>query len=93
MRRIVANQTWRRAVPLALAALLVLGGCDDDEEKNPEVEVHVPKGVDLKVKRAGDDDNEMIVIGELALFTTFVVWALFGPGATARREMRVSENR
>ncbi|MDH3665193.1 MAG: hypothetical protein OEU92_35125 [Alphaproteobacteria bacterium] len=88
----MAKPTWRRAVPLALAALLVLGGCDDEDEKNLEVEVHVPKGVDLKVKRAGDDDSEMIIVGELALFTTLVVWALFGPGATRRFGREPSEN-
>ena len=92
MRRIVAKRTWRRAVPLALAALLVVGGCDEDEKK-PEVEVHVPKGVELKVKRAGDDRNDMVIVGELALFTTLVIWALFGPGATRRFDALPSENR
>jgi hypothetical protein len=92
MRHIVVEKAWRKAVPLALAALLMLGGCDEEEEKNPEVEVHVPKGVDIKVKRIDEDDSEMIIVGELALFTTLIVWALFGPGATRRREEPASEN-
>lgn len=81
---------WK-AAPLALAALLVLGGCDDEEEKPPEVEVQVPKGTVVKVTHV-DGDHEMVVLGELALFTGLVVWALFGPGAARRRET-VSENR
>lgn len=35
--------------------------------------------------------DEMTVLGELALFVVFVIWALFGPGATDRRGPR-SEN-
>jgi hypothetical protein len=91
MRRIVAMSTWRKALPLALAAALVLGGCDDEEEKKPEVEVHVPKGVDVKVKRI-DEESDMIIVGELALFTLVIIWALFGPGASRRRDDVALEN-
>ncbi|MGI9487437.1 MAG: hypothetical protein ACR2RF_16475 [Geminicoccaceae bacterium] len=77
---------------LALATLLVLGGCDDEEEDPPQVTVNVPKGTVVKVEHSDLDKDEMIVVGELALFTTLVVWALFGPGATRRPEISVSEN-
>ena len=90
-RRIVATWTLRRAVPLALAALLMLGGCDE-EEKKPKVEVKLPKGVELEVKHADEDKSGMIVVGELALFGVVVIWALFGPGATRRRDAVASEN-
>lgn len=89
----MATSTWLKALPLALAAAFLLSGCDDEEEKKPEVEVHLPKGVELKVKRAGDDDSEMIIVGELALFTLTIIWALFGPGATRRTDPIVLENR
>lgn len=93
MRRIVQKRIGRRALPLALAALFFLGACDD-EEKKPEVEVHLPKGVELKVKRSGDDEtSEMIILGELALFTAVIVWALFGPGASRLRDEATSEHR
>lgn len=84
MRRIVANWTLRGAMPFALAALLVLGGCDDDEDKPPEVIVEVEQGTQVTVKHKDKDADEMIVIGELALFTVVIAWALFGPGATRR---------
>lgn len=80
----MAKQTLGRALPLALAALLVLGGCDDEEEKRPEVIVEVDDGTDVTIKVREKDANEMIVVGELALFTVVIVWALFGPGATRR---------
>lgn len=92
MRRIVVLSTWRKALPLALAAVLLLGGCDDEEEKKPEVEVHIPKGVELKVKRIDEDESEMIIVGELALFTLVIIWALFGPGATRCRDATHLEN-
>lgn len=76
------NKSWFRGVSLGLAALLLLSGCDDDEEKNPEVEVHVPKGVEVKVKRIEDD--EMVVVAELLAVVGVVLWALFGPGAGRR---------
>ncbi len=82
-----------RALPLALAATLALGGCDDEEEKPPEVVVEVEKGTEVTVKIRERDTDEMIVVGELALFVVVIVWALFGPGATRRREMPLSENR
>jgi hypothetical protein len=88
----VATSTWCKALPLALAAALFLGGCDDEEEKKPEVEVHVPKGVELKVKRIDEDESEMIIVGELALFTLVTIWALFGPGATRHRDEALLEN-
>ena len=93
MRRIVVKRTWQRAVPLALAALLILGACDDEEDKDKVVEVHAEEGVEVRVIQKGKDEDEMIIVGELALFTTFVIWALFGPGATARRAMQASESR
>jgi len=80
-------------MPLALAASLLLTACDDEEEKPPEVTVNVPKGTVVKVEHSDPDSNEMIVVGELALFGTLIVWALFGPGATRRRDVVVSENR
>ena len=89
----MTERIWRKAVPLALAALLVLGGCDDEEEDPPQVTVNVPKGTVVKVEHSDPDKDEMIVVGELALFSVFVVWALFGPGATRRREILRSENR
>lgn len=76
---------WRRAAPLALVVLLGLSGCDDEEEKPPEVEVQVPKGTVVKVTHT-DEESEMIVVAELAAFTGLVVWALFGRGATKRRQ-------
>jgi hypothetical protein len=80
---IVAKTFWVRAVPLCLAALLLLGGCDDEEEKkDPEVEVLVPKGVQVRIKRI--DEDEMVIVAELAAFVGIVVWALFGPGAGRR---------
>lgn len=78
----MAGRNWCRAVPLGLAALLLLSGCDDEEEKTPEVEVHVPKGVDVKVKRI--DEDEMVVVTELIAVTGVVLWALFGSGARRR---------
>ena len=93
MRRIVAKRTLVRALPLALATLLVLDGCDDEEEKPPEVTVNVPKGTVVKVEHTDPDADEMIIIGELALFTVVIAWSRFGPGATRRREMPGSENR
>jgi ABC-type uncharacterized transport system auxiliary subunit len=84
--------TWRKALPLALAAVLVLGGCDDEEEKNKQVEIHVPKGVDVTVKQTEEETNDMIIVGELALFTLVIIWALFGPGATRRRDETALEN-
>ena len=89
----MAKHTLSRALPLALAALLALGGCDDEKEDPPQVTVNVPKGTVVKVEHSDPDKDELIVVGELALFTTLVVWALFGPGATRRSEMSVSENR
>lgn len=89
----MAKRTLGKALPLALAMLLVLGGCDDEEEKPPEVVVEVEKGTEVTVKIREKGADEMIVVGELALFTVVVVWALFGPGATRRREMAVSEDR
>lgn len=80
----MAKRTLRRVLPLALATLLALGGCDDDEEKPPEVTVNVPKGTVVKVEHTDPDADEMIVVGELALFTVVIAWALFGPGATRR---------
>lgn len=78
----MAKKCCCRLVLLGLAALLVLGGCDDEEEKKPEVEVHVPKGVEVKVKRI--DDDEMVIAAELLAVTGVVLWALFGPGARRR---------
>lgn len=86
MRRIVVAFTWRRAVPMALAVTLALGGCDDEEEKPPEVTVNVPKGTVVKVEHTDPDKDEMIVVGELALFTVVIGWALFGSGASRRRD-------
>lgn len=83
------KNTRPRALLLALAALLLVGGCDD--EKKPEVEVHVPKGVEVKVKRIDKDD--MVIAGELALLSGLAIWALFGPGAGRRREPFSSEDR
>ena len=81
---------WR-TLPLTLAAALVLGGCDDEEEeKAPEVVVTVERGTEVTVKHKGED--EMIIVGELALFTTVIIWALFGAGATRRRDEALSEN-
>ena len=77
--------TFRRAVPLALAALLVLGGCDDEEEKNKVVEVEVEEGTEVRVRIKDKEADELVVVGELALFTLVIAWALFGPGATRRR--------
>ena len=88
MRRIVTNRTWRRVVPLALVASLVLGGCDDEEEKPPEVIVEVEKDTKVTVKRK----EEMIIVAEFALFTGVIVWALFGFGATRRWSAGSSEN-
>ncbi len=93
MRRIVKKWTWRRVTPLFMAALLLLGGCDDEEEKPKVVEVEIEEGTELKIKVREKDNDEMIVVGELALFTVVIVWALFGPGATHRRDEAVSENR
>jgi hypothetical protein len=76
---------------LTLAAILLLGGCDE-EEKNPEVEVHVPEGVDVKVKHIKPDDD-MIIAGELALFSLAVIWALFGPGCRRQLKTVISEDR
>lgn len=76
------KKSWFRGVLLCLAALFLLGGCDDEEEKQPEVEVHVPKGVEVKVKRI--DDDEMVIVAELLAVTGVVLWALFGPGARRR---------
>ncbi|MEM9625398.1 MAG: hypothetical protein AAGA21_04135 [Pseudomonadota bacterium] len=88
----MAKRTLGRALPLALAALLMLGGCDDEPEKTKRVlEVEVEKDTEVRVKIKDDKKSEMIVVGELALFGVFVVWALFGPGAT-RRQAAVSEN-
>ncbi len=87
----MVNWIWRRALPLVLAAVFVLGGCDDEEEKRPEVIVEVEEGTDVTVKTRNKE--EMIVVGELALFALVIAWALFGPGATRRREMPISENR
>jgi hypothetical protein len=81
--RRVAKRYWRSAVPLGLAALLMLGSCDEEEEKKPEVEVHVPKGVEVRIKRI-DDDDEMVIVAELLALGGVVVWALFGPGARRR---------
>ncbi|MEZ5933756.1 MAG: hypothetical protein R3F54_17750 [Alphaproteobacteria bacterium] len=83
----------RKATPLVLAALLFLGGCDDEEEKPPEVTVNVPKGTVVRVEHTDPNKDEMIVFGELALFVVVIAWALFGPGATGRRGETVSENR
>lgn len=82
MRRIVAGRNWCRAVPLGLATLLLLSSCDNEEEKTPEVEVHVPKGVEVKVKRI--DEDEMVVVAELIAVTGVVLWTLFGSGARHR---------
>ena len=80
---IVAKAFWVRAVPLCLAALLLLGGCDEEEEKkDPEIEVLVPKGVEVRIKRI--DDDEMVIVAELAAYLGVVLWALFGPGAGRR---------
>lgn len=78
----MAGKNWCRAVPLGLAALLLLSGCDDEEEKTPEVEVHVPKGVEVKVKRI--DEDEMVIVAELVAVTGVVLWSLFGSGARRR---------
>lgn len=86
------KSTGWKAAPLALAVLLVLGGCDDDEEKPKVVEVEIEEGTELKIRVRDKDTDDMVVLGELALFTVVIVWALFGPGATRRRET-VSENR
>ncbi|MEM7043695.1 MAG: hypothetical protein AAF543_12865 [Pseudomonadota bacterium] len=75
-----------------MAAALILGGCDDDEEKPPEVIVEVEEGTEVRVRTKGDNESDMIIVGELALFTVVIAWALFGPGATRRREMPVSEH-
>ncbi len=88
----MAISKWRKALPLALAAALLLGGCDDEEEKKPEVEIHVPKGVELKVKRIDEEESDMIIVGELALFILVIIWALFGPGATRLRDETALEN-
>lgn len=79
-------------MPLALAVFLALGGCDD-EEKPPEVTVNVPKGTVVKVEHTDPDKQEIIVVGELVLFTVVIAWALFGPGATRRFDRIGSENR
>ncbi len=89
----MAKRTLGRALPLALATLLVLGGCDDEEEKPKVVEVEIEEGTELKIKIKDKDADEMIIVGELALFAVVIAWALFGPGATRRPEMPVSENR
>ena len=92
MRRIVQKRIWRRALPLALAASLLLGGCDE-EEKDKVVDVQIEKGTEVRIKVREDETSEMIILGELALFTTVIVWALFGPGATRLREEATSEHR
>ena len=92
MRHIVVEKPWRRAVPLTLAALLMLGGCDEEEEKDKVVDMQIEKGTELRIKVREEDSDEMIIVGELALFTTLIAWALFGPGATRRREEPASEN-
>lgn len=76
--------TRRRAAPLTLAVLLALGGCDDEEGKDKIVDVQIEKGTEVRIKVRDEKTDEMIIIGELALFTTVVIWALFGPGATRR---------
>ena len=88
-------RSWQRAVPLALAVLLVLGGCEDDEEKKKKiVDVQIDKDTELRIRVREEDKDEMIIVGELALFATLIVWALFGPGATRRRpDEAISENR
>lgn len=78
----MAKKFWYRAMPLGLAAFLLLGGCDDEEEKPPVVEVGVPKGVEVKVKRI--DEDEMVIVAELVATAGVVLWALFGPGARRR---------
>ena len=80
----MAKRTLGKALPLVLAALLMLGACDDEEEKKEVVDVQIDKGTELRIKVREEDKSEMIVVGELALFTVFIVWALFGPGATRR---------
>lgn len=81
-------------MPLVLVASLLLGGCDDDEEKDKVVDVQIEKGTEVRIKvREDEDSSEMIILGELALFTTVIVWALFGSGATRLRKDVASENR
>lgn len=77
----MTRKNWRRAVPLGCAALLLLSGCDEEEKKNPEVEVTIPKGVDVKVKRV---DDEMVIVAELIALSGVIMWALFAPGARRR---------
>ncbi len=91
MRHIVVKKNWCRSVLLGLTALLFLSGCDDEEKKNPEVEVTIPEGVDIKVKRPEND--EMVVVAELLAVTGVVLWALFGPGARRRWPDVVPSNR
>lgn len=79
-------------MPLALAVFLVLGGCDE-EEKDKVVDVQIEKGTEVRIKVREDETSEMIILGELALFTAVIVWALLGPGATRFREEATSEHR
>lgn len=67
---------------LFFSTLLLVLGCDDKEEKQPEVEIHVPKGVEVKVKRI--DEDEMVIVAELIALSAVTIWALFGPGARRR---------
>lgn len=86
------KRSWRRAVPLALAVLLILGGCDEEEKKPEVVDVQIDKNTELRVKVREEEKNDMIVVGELALFTALIAWALFGSGATRRRDGALSKN-
>lgn len=74
------SRYWKSG--LVFAALIFVSSCDDEEEKQPEVEVHVPKGVEVKVKRI--DDDEMVIVAELFALSAVTIWALFGPGARRR---------
>ncbi|MGI9500647.1 MAG: hypothetical protein ACR2P3_11445 [Geminicoccaceae bacterium] len=89
----MAEWKWLKPVPLALVALLFLGGCEDEPEKKKILEVEVEKGTEVRVRIKKDEVDEMIIVAELAVFATLVIWALFGPGATRRRDTGPSENR
>lgn len=86
----------KRAVPLVLAALLVFGASDDAAAMKDGVDVvQTENDSDLRIDARLDDEDDMIVVGELALYIALIIWALFGPGAKGRRqaEPKLSENR
>ena len=57
-------QQFRQGAPLCLAALLLLGACDDPPDEKPVVKIKSPSGVKVEVELEEKKDDAMVIAPE-----------------------------